>query len=263
MISDINKYIDDGDKPVKEFAQICDDMANVKFIMAERRISELLMTVATSSKLQRVVADAAKGFDFRAALAGARIKTGRRFTLLPPVGRRDLIAFAINLLYAFDIRAVALQDFLDEYYWSSNGVNFSFSLLAHSLVLPLKNAVLEELNGAADTAPTSEPVKAAEPVPEPKPAAPKADLPDEAAADIIERIADICDAAAAENPSPGEKRDLYTVATGLVDSVKKRDAALIRTMMAGFSGVIRAGDFPETLLEKCAELDETLTHYNI
>ena len=48
MISDINKYIDDGDKPVKEFAQICDDMANVKFIMAERRISELLMTVATS-----------------------------------------------------------------------------------------------------------------------------------------------------------------------------------------------------------------------
>lgn len=266
-MSEFDKFVVAGDEPVEEFARACEETANVKFILAERKISELLMLIATSEKLSAVVARACAGFDFAETLKNSRIRTGKRRSLLPPVGRKELIAFAVNLLYAFDVRAVSLQDFLEEYYYSANGVNFSFSLFAHSIVLPLRDSLLgeiadEEAAASVEDLPLRQPADAAPS--EESAAAGTVFLPDEAADDIIDRIADICDIAKASGElTDVEMKDLYAVAGGVADAVQKRDTSLVRTLMTGFGAVIRAGRMSDTLGEKAAELDETLTHFGI
>lgn len=272
-MSEFDKFIVGGDAPVEEFSRACEEMANVKFILAERKISELLMLIATSEKLSAVVARASAGFDFAETLKSSRIRTGKRWSLLPPVGRRELIAFAVNLLYAFDVRAVPLQEFLEEYYYSANGVNFSFSLFVHSLVLPLRDSVIGEI--ADEEAAASVEDLRPRPSPTPEPPSPAAVdyappeeetayLPEEAVTDIIDRVADVCDLAKASGElTDAEMKELYAVAGGLADGVKRREPELIRSLMTGFAAVIRAGRMADKLGEKASELDETLRHFGV
>lgn len=267
-MSEFDNFIVAGDGPVEEFARACEETANVKFILAERKISELLMLIATSEKLSDVVARASSGFDFAATLKSSRIRTGKHQSLLPPVGRKELIAFAVNLLYAFDVRAVLLQDFLEEYFYSANGINFSFSLFAHSIILPLRDSIVDELaeeeaaRSVEDLPPHRETNDA--------PAAEGTDetesvcLPEDAATDFIDRIADICDIAKASGElTDAELKDLYDVAGGVAGAVQQSNAQLIRALMTGFGAVVRAGRMADELGEKVLELDETLTHFGI
>lgn len=272
-MSEFDKFIVAGDAPVEEFSRACEEMAGVKFILAERKISELLMLIATSEKLSSVVASASAGFDFGECLKNSRIRTGKRYSLLPPVARKELIAFAVNLLYVFDVRALPLQQFIEEYYYSANGINFSFSLFVHSIIIPLRDSivgVIEDEAAAAsveDLPPRAEQATTA-PTPEPEPTQVVEDdsvyLPAEAVDDIIDRLADICDLAKAEGElTDAEMKDLYSVAGGLADGVKRREGRMIRTLMTGFSAVIRAGRMADRLGEKAAELDETLRHFGV
>ncbi|MBQ7227127.1 MAG: hypothetical protein IJX05_01850 [Clostridia bacterium] len=258
-MSDISKYIDYGDAPIVEFYRVCEEMPNVKFILAERKISELLMIIATSSKLQDVIARAVKGFNFRSALTNARIRTGRRQTLLMPTDARQQIAFAVNLLYAIDTKALPLQDFIEEFYWSQSGINFSFSLFAHSVVLPLRASVEAEL---APKAP--EPIKQ-EPTPlEEEPIlTPSAILPKDASEDVIERLADLCEIAHDESDiTAEEKKGLYAKATAVRESING-DGIALRASMSELIEYVGAGRLAERLKERVEELDETLKHYEV
>lgn len=263
-MSDFSRFVDDGDAAVYEFAQACEEMKDAKFIMAESKISELLMIVATSSKLQRVVATAANGFDFPAALKNARIRTGKRYSLLPPVGRRELIAFAMHLLYAFDVRAISLPDFLEEFYFSTNGVNFSFSLFVRSIILPLKDSVEAELRAETEgpasmpNAPTDEePAEASADAPE------TAYLPDSAAKDLTARLSKICAEASNADLTADARSDLFSLANTLAAAVAERNTGLMRTLMRGLLGVVRSGGYTPTIAEKVSELDETFRHFGI
>ena len=51
MTDEFEKYVDYGDEAVYEFCDACRELPDVKFIMAESKISELLIMIATSGKL--------------------------------------------------------------------------------------------------------------------------------------------------------------------------------------------------------------------
>ena len=44
-MSEFDRFIREGDEPVDEFVRECEEMMTVKFILAERKISELLITI--------------------------------------------------------------------------------------------------------------------------------------------------------------------------------------------------------------------------
>ena len=257
-MTDFEKYVDDSDECVYAFRRACEDMSDVKFITAERKISELLMLIATSSKLQAIVANASRGFDFKEAFVKARVKAGKRFSLLPPVKPRELIAFAVNLLFAFDTRAVDLQDFLEEYYYSGNGIGFAFTAFSRNVIVPLGDAVVGELrafseNARVNTPASSEPVYEVEPY-----------IPEEAVTDIVNRIADICDIAEQSAELTQEEREeIYSISGGLADSVRKQDIRMVRTLTVGLRGVIRSCGMADYLGEKADELEETLRHFGV
>lgn len=257
METEFEEYVDDSDDAVYDFCDACRELADVKFIMAERRISELLVMIATSGKLQAIVANACAGFDFREAFAKARVRAGKRYSLLPPSRPRELIAFAVNLLYAFDTHEVGLQEFLDEYYYSGNGVSFAFMSFAHNVVVPLADCVLGELRAFSENAheriePREETVTEVEPF-----------IPDEAVSDITERLADMCELAEKSGASRRELDELFSVAGALGESVAKQDIRLSRTLLVGLRGVVASGGLSARLGEKVDELDETLRHFGV
>ncbi len=256
-MTEFDRYVDGGDDAVYDFCDACRALSDVKFIMAERSVSELLVMIATSSKLQAIVANACRGFDFPAAFAKARVRSGGRYTLLPPSAPRDLIAFAVNLLYAFDTHSVPLGEFLDEYYYSGNGVSFAFAAFAKNIVTPLADCVEKELRAFSSAAREE---RAAEPetVSEVEPL-----LPDEAVADIVNRIADLCDIAEQSGATKRELEDLYGVAGSLADCVNKRDVRMVRPLMTGLRGVVSASRQAAALGEKVDELDETFRHFGV
>lgn len=257
-MTEFEKYVVDGDEPVYEFCKACEETADVKFIAAERRISELLVMIATSSRLQAIVANAARGFDFKEAFAKARVKAGKRFSLLPPVKPRELIAFAVSLLFAFDTRAADLQEFLEEYYYSGNGIGFAFTAFARNVIAPLGEAVLGELRAFSESA-RSASSAAGEPIYEVEPY-----IPEEAVADITDRVADICDIAEKSDSLTAEEREnIYSIAGGLSDSVRKQDIRMVRTLIVGLRGVIKSCGMSEYLGEKADELEETLRHFGV
>ena len=257
-MTEFEKYVDDSDEAVYGFCRACEEMADVKFITAERKISELLMLIATSSKMQAIVANAARGFDFNEAFSKARVKAGKRYSLLPPVKPRELIAFAVNLLFAFDTREVDLQDFLEEYYYSGNGLGFAFTAFARNVIVPLGDAVLGELRAFSESARAGMPAQS-EPVYEVEPY-----IPEEAVADIVNRITDICDIAEQSNALRQEEREeIYSVCGGLADSVRKQDIRMVRTLTVGLRGVVRSCGMAEYLGEKVDELEETLRHFGV
>ena len=257
MEPEFEEYIDDSDEAVYEFCDACRELPDTKFIMAERRISELLMMIATSGKLQAIVAGSCAGFDFPAAFAKSRVRAGKRYSLLPPTRSRDLIAFAVNLLYAFDTHSVNLQEFLDEYYYSGNGVSFAFASFAHNIVVPLADCVLTELRAFSESAHEHIPVRE-ETVTEVEPP-----IPDEAVSDLTERIADICDMAEKTGASARDLDELYSVAGALGESINKRDVRLARTLLVGLRGVVVSKSLTAAIGGKVDELDETLRHVGV
>lgn len=340
-MSDIAKYTVDGAGPIYEFARACEEMKNAKFIMAEEKMRELLITIATSSALKQIVATAAKGFDFGSAFVASRIKTGKRYSLLPPIRRNDLIAYAVNLLYAFDIGAISLPDFLEEYYFSTNGTNFSFLLFVRSIITPLRDAVLaeasvmefpvtkrretasrptarpaqrvkrtetrkkaerfetvEDIRSETDSQPMDEIVTTEvdeEPVSETEenyqstekitveppagendddieevvevdvlPDFIEAKIPNDVAMDLITKLGDIyTEASESGQLGDTELSELYSVANALATGITERSAQMIRTLMTGFSGVIRSGSLADRLSPKAEEVDKILRSYGV
>lgn len=141
MTSELKNYLTDSDEAVFSFLAACDDMSNTKFVMAERKIKELLMLIAASTTLHVIVAHACRGFDFKSSFTNARVKTGQVISLLTPSEREEQIAFAVNLLYAFDSEVVKFSEFLEEYYFTGNGVAFAFTSFVRNVILPLRKSV--------------------------------------------------------------------------------------------------------------------------
>lgn len=257
MTDEFEKYVDYGDEAVYEFCDACRELPDVKFIMAESKISELLIMIATSGKLQAIVAGACADFDFRESFSKARVRAANRYSLLPPSRPRELIAFAVNLLYVFDTHTVGLQEFLDEYYYSGNGVGFAFTSFAHNIIVPLADCVLGELRAFSENARREVPARE-ETVTEVEPP-----LPDEAVSDLVERIADICIIAERAGANNRELDELESVCGGLSESVNKRDIRMARMLLVGLRGVVASSRFGDRLSEKVDELDETLRHFGV
>ena len=126
------------------------------------------------------------------------------------------------------------------------------------MIVPLGDAVVGELRAFSENARVNTPA-ASEPVYEVEPY-----IPEEAVADIVNRIADICDIAEQSAELTQEEREeIYSVCGGLADSVRKQDIRMVRTLTVGLRGVIRSCGMADYLGEKADELEETLRHFGV
>ena len=142
----------DSDERLNDFRLACDEAAAAKFILAEKKISELLQIIAGSKKLFNIMADATQNFDFAAELKKA--VNGREFVL--PTGRKKQIAIVFSLLYAFDSKKLDLQEFIHNHFESEN-VNDEFARFASVILGNFRANVCDEFRAVPEPQPAPEP----------------------------------------------------------------------------------------------------------
>ncbi|MCL2234544.1 MAG: hypothetical protein FWC11_02625 [Firmicutes bacterium] len=142
----------DSDTLILEFDRACDNLILSKYILADKRISDLLKVVASSKKLYSLIKGVLKGFDFVEEYKLATIRRGQFFL---PKSRKKLISFVFCLLYYIDTNAIELSDFLKDNFSSSN-VNLEFSNFTSQVILPFRHAVGREFLGEPEEKSTRE-----------------------------------------------------------------------------------------------------------
>lgn len=132
----------DSENAINDFSRACNEVATAKFILAEKKISELLQIIAGSKKLFSIIQSSTESFDFKKELKKA--VNGREFIL--PSGRRKQIALVFSLLYSFDTKKLDIQQFIHNHF-SADNVNGEFAVFGATLIANFRKNVEDEYRG--------------------------------------------------------------------------------------------------------------------
>ncbi len=146
MSKPIYKYMNDSAECADAFAAICDDMASTSFLLADGKISQLLKTVAGSTKLYDFFTESAKGFDFEKVFEDSSVPYAEnRYLLKLPKGKKEFASFVLALLLKFDTREIDLHQFLDYFFYSQEGISDSYAQFTREVIIEFKKVVLGTL----------------------------------------------------------------------------------------------------------------------
>lgn len=137
------KYISDSEDCLEEFNRCCDAMVNSKFIIAERRIRDILKSIAASSKLISIFAYCTEGYSFSYEFDRNVAVIGTEKTLRMPSNARDFLAFSYALLMEIDLKSIDFHKLLTEYYYNPDGPNESYKFFTASVIMPFRMFVNE------------------------------------------------------------------------------------------------------------------------
>lgn len=136
----LNRFdnLNDTEEDVKAFVTACDSMCDAKFLLSERKISDLMRTIATYPRIYDIFRTALKGYNRQAEFLKSQTKVGGRSKLVPPQNQTKLIAYVFCLLLEIDSDKRVLRDFLDEYFYHTNP-NEEFALFCSALIVPFRD----------------------------------------------------------------------------------------------------------------------------
>lgn len=215
---------------IQLFEERCEDLAQSPFILADKKISNLLRTVAVQEDLYRLTERTLERFNYEVEFMKARRPRPdrpERMTLVLPDSREKLAAFVFCLLCEFENGERDLQTFLDAFFEADSTVE-AFSAFTAAVIRPYRLAVRQlyaEQKAEADP-------KAAERKPffgvETVSSEPKA----------LEQLSGCCQeivaAVSAESTlSAEDKQDMLTLSEALFHAVLTRDKRLIKALFVG------------------------------
>lgn len=128
----------DYDNDIRVFVDACNNACNAKFLIAEKHVSNILRSIAESTKIYNIFEQALKGYNFDAELHAAKTTVGGRSKLVLPQNQSKLIAFVFCLLMQIDTDKLSLREFLDEYFYHTNP-NEEFTRFATTLIVPFRD----------------------------------------------------------------------------------------------------------------------------
>jgi hypothetical protein len=132
--------MDGSDSCILSFDKACDGLLSARFILADKKISELLQIIAGSKRLYALIEGCTKDFDFFREFRHARKFYEGKGTIELPEGRKKQIAFMFSLLYSFDTKKIDIKEFIHTFYTSHND-NDEFSLFCLALITGFRKNV--------------------------------------------------------------------------------------------------------------------------
>ena len=138
---------------IKDFVFACDNMANSKFILVDKRIGDLLKSIATTKSVYNAIAENMINFNFASAYKFATAKNGE---ITIPEDR--LIAFVFCLLKNIDNGNINVNELLVKHFPSDDDKRSSYVVFCEKTIIPFKNQIVEKVCGkskqkATDIAP--------------------------------------------------------------------------------------------------------------
>lgn len=132
---------------MKPFIDACDKMIASKFIMIDKRISDVLKNIATTPCVFEVVKECMINFNFEQEWRMATAKAGQ---ILPPEDPHKFIAFAFSILNCIDDKKISASAFLTAYYSKVDEQAGPYSVFCSVFVERLKNCIIAKLLNKAE-----------------------------------------------------------------------------------------------------------------
>ena len=128
---------------IEKFDEKTAELINSKFLLAEKKIEEVLVTIADSVLLYEIFEHVSEGFDYKTfkSVCFSHLKDGRGYFRLPK-NDADVIAFCFALLLEIDGGKVDLLELCNDFFPTDDGKQKSFNLFASQLLIPFKKATL-------------------------------------------------------------------------------------------------------------------------
>lgn len=139
---------------IKTFTDACEKMASSKFIMIDKRIGDVLKSIAQTELVFDVVKECMINFNFEREWRTATSKVGY---LLPPEESHRFIAFVFAILNLIDDKKISASDFLSKYFSKTETEAGPYSDFCQMLVIKFKNLVVAKLLNKTEVQPEQKP----------------------------------------------------------------------------------------------------------
>ncbi len=135
---------------IEYFSIRMDELISSNYLLADKKITNVLKTVTTSKLFYELICYVADGFDFESYYAS--LKKGEFF---PTQNKKDFISFAICLFSAIDSKTEDILNVLSVYY-RSESFEKSYKLFVDNFLIPFKKLVVsiaeEMVNSTTESA---------------------------------------------------------------------------------------------------------------
>ncbi len=128
-------------KEIKLFIDACDEMLESKFILVDKRIGDVLKSIAKTKQVYNLMAACLVGFNFEREW---KLATSKGKDLALPIDERKNIAFVFCMLNGIDDNKININEVLQKYFSGDDCIS-SYKLFCQKVVLPFKVHVVSQL----------------------------------------------------------------------------------------------------------------------
>ena len=213
------------------FKAAADELMSSKYILAEKRISDLLKTIATNSELLDL---------FRTALSGYNYSVEGKPKLVLPKNQARKIAYIFCLLMEFDTGKRSLKDFLDTYYYMPQP-NASLALWTKDMITVFKDVTEYLYVNGIETLLDNEEI-------------------DYSLRRQVGEILENMNALLVRSSSVGAdtKRDLFVILSAVENSLTPNKADVLKALIIGLEHVARETEIYQSFAPYLIELKSAL-----
>lgn len=142
MSKNIMELQSDSEDCIREFSKACDEIMRSKYILADKKISDVMRVIASYKLLYELFETVLKDFDYGLELAKAKvINSYNHNSLKLPSDRGRSAALIFCILLDFDTARRELKDFLHEFFYDESGPNEEYAAFCEQVIAPFKKNV--------------------------------------------------------------------------------------------------------------------------
>jgi len=129
---------------IQSFIDACDNMITSKYILVDKRLGDVLKSIASTRPVFALISQCMIGFNFEREFALATSRAGQ---LVIPEESHKNIAFVFCLLNLLDDKKINFSQFLTKYFNNDEEGVGPYALFTSRVVKTFKNAVMAALLG--------------------------------------------------------------------------------------------------------------------
>ena len=229
-------FINDYDDGLSAFLSACDDMMSSKFLLAERKISAILATIAEHERLLSLFQQALKGYNRQVEWKKSVVTVGGRNKLVLPQTQTKLMAYAFCLLMELDTGKRSLRDTLDEFFFHTNP-NEEFVLFCKTVIAPFKDVTEYLFINGVDSFEEEDALDT---------------TLREGVKDILQKLNSTINESVIVDVSV--KQDLFMIARAIESSLTPNRIDLVKPLLTGYRNTVSASMLRESVLPLVDEL---------
>ena len=136
MAKTIYDIMSNDEKPVEDFFAAAAEVVRTRYILAEKKINNMMKLVASSRILYDFFGRVLNGFDYEAEVRRCTIDDGGRSKLILPKDAKKATALVFCLLMDIDNKNIFLSDFLRSFFLGDSDINMAYEMFCQEVLLP-------------------------------------------------------------------------------------------------------------------------------